>query len=506
MSNLSKTFSGQAALAGLNLTIEAGQVHALLGGNGSGKSTFIKILSGYHKPDPGGSVRVAGSELTFGSPESSRSSGCRFVHQDLGLIDTSSVLDNVMFGRGFPRTLATVRSRRARHLAVAMLDRAGLDLDPDALVGALTPAQKTEVAVARALSPASGEEVRLLVLDEPTATLPHDEVDQLLATIRRVSSHQVGVIFVTHRLEEVLRVAHQVTVLRDGRRIASRGMEGLTRSELVHLLVGDELDETQAIAEKLADPADAPVALTARSVSTQTVAPFDLDVRQGEIVGVAGITGSGREAVLGSLFGALKRIDGEVRVKNAPLRPNDPRRSIRAGMVFMPAERRTRGGVLGLSAQENLSLAKVTKHWRFPLMRRTQERRQTAYWFSRLGVRPDDGSTLPLSAFSGGNQQKILLARWLNCEPSVLMVDEPTQGVDIQARARIHEELVGAAKSGTAVLVSSSDVDELVALSHRVLILRAGEVVEILEGSDVTIGNVTRRTLVSTHEEHHEDS
>ncbi|WP_190814612.1 sugar ABC transporter ATP-binding protein [Saccharopolyspora pogona] len=500
VSNLSKTFAGQTALAGLDLTIGAGRVHALLGGNGSGKSTFIKILSGYHKPDPGGDVQVAGHSLAFGSPDSSRAAGCRFVHQDLGLVDTSSVLDNLMFGRGFPRTLGTVRSRRARLLAIEMLDRAGLQLHPDTLVGALTPAQKTEVAVARALSPVAGEEVRLLLLDEPTANLPHDEVDQLLATIRRVSSRQIGVIFVTHRLEEVLQVAHEVTVLRDGIRVASREVDGLTRSQLVHLLVGDELDETQAAAEGLNDPSLAPVALAARSVSTDSVAPFDLDVRQGEIVGIAGITGSGREEVLGSLFGALDRSGGEVIINDVVLRKGSPRAAIRSGAAFMPAERRTRGGVLQLSAHENLSLATISKHWRFPVMRRAQERAQTAYWFDRLGVRPLHGGTLPLSALSGGNQQKLLLARWLNRSPSVLMVDEPTQGVDIQARARIHEELVDAAMSGAAVVVSSTDVDELVALCHRILIFRTGALAAVLEGDGVNTSNVTRQTLISNHE------
>lgn len=499
VSDLSKSFAGQVALAGLDITVAAGQVHALLGGNGSGKSTFIKVLSGYHKPDPGGSVLLGGKKLSFGSPESSRVLGCRFVHQDLGLVETSSILDNLMLGRGFPRMMGTINGKRARALASEMLARADLDLDPGTLVGALSPAQRTEVAVARALSPIPGEDARLLVLDEPTANLPHDEVDQLLATIRRVSDHGIGVLFVTHRLEEVLRVAHRVTVLRDGRRVEARNVDGLSRSDLVHMLVGDELEEAHSRSERMTVKADSPTVISVRSVSTTAIAPFDVDIKEGEIVGVAGITGSGREAFLGAIFGAIDRTQGTVEVNGLPVANSSPRSAIRAGMSFMPAERRTRGGVMSLTAAENMSLASVGKIWRFPIIRRAVERAQTQSWFDRLGVRPASGINMPLAAFSGGNQQKVLLARWLNCTPRALLVDEPTQGVDVGARAKIHEQLVSVAARGAAVVVSSSDVDELVALSHRIVILQAGRVAATLSGDELTVANVTRHTLASTH-------
>jgi ribose transport system ATP-binding protein len=246
---LTKTFAGVVALNKVDLTVEPGEVHALLGENGSGKSTFIKILSGYHNPDPGSEVRIDGKAMQLGSPDPAYELGCRFVHQDLGLIDSSSVVDNLCMNTGFPTRFGTVRQRSARRRARTDLARVGLEhVQPESLVGALTPAMKTGVAVARALRQDSDETVKLLVLDEPTATLPDNEVQHLLGIVRQVAASGVGVLYVTHRLDEVFQVADRVTVLRDGRKAATEPTTALDRRRLINLLVGSELDELHATA------------------------------------------------------------------------------------------------------------------------------------------------------------------------------------------------------------------------------------------------------------------
>src|SRR3712207_873199 len=312
---VSKTFAGVVALDNLHLVIEHGEVHALLGENGSGKSTFIKILSGYHAPDPGGDVRVDDTEVHLGAPESSYALGCRFVHQDLGLIDSSSVLDNLFMSSGFPTRAGTVRRREAERQARIDLARVGLDhIDPHALLASLTPAVKTGVAVARALRADSATPVRVLVLDEPTATLPDDEVHQLLDIVRQVASRGVGVLYVTHRLDEVFDIADRASVLRDGRLVATEPTGNLTRAQLVNLLLGSELDELQAATENLHPEVGAAPVLDVADLRGGPLRGVSLAVRPGDIVGIAGITGSGRETVLGTIFGASPRKSGEVRV------------------------------------------------------------------------------------------------------------------------------------------------------------------------------------------------
>lgn len=288
----------------MDLTIDGGEVHALLGENGSGKSTFIKVLSGFHRPDAG-EVTIDGTPVTLGSAESAYASGCRFVHQDLGLVETESVLDNLYLNAGFPTRWGTVRGGAARtreELAVVGLE----DLDLRAAVATLSPAVKTGIAVTRALLRDDSVEARLLVLDEPTATLPDDEVRQLLDIVRRVAGTGVGVLYVTHRLDEVFEVADTVTVLRDGHRVATEPIAALDRRRLINLLVGSELDETHAVSEALHSEHGETV-LAVRALDAGPVRGLDLDVRPGNVIGIAGITGSGRETVLGALFGATPR-------------------------------------------------------------------------------------------------------------------------------------------------------------------------------------------------------
>lgn len=497
VSNLGKTFSGQAALQDLGLSIESGEVHALLGENGSGKSTFIKILSGYHLPDRGGSVHIEGRELALGDPGAAYRLGARFVHQDLGLVGTSSVADNMFLGSRFPQRFGTVRTSALRAEARRHLEVLGLDLDPDTPVDALSPAMKTGVAVARALRTGDHGAVRLLVLDEPTATLPDHEVHQLLEIVTAVARRGVGVLYVTHRLDEIFQIADRVSVLRDGVKVAERLVDGLRRGELVELLVGRNMAGALTRSAPPTAPPRDQVVLSVRGLRASPIRSVSFSVHPGEIVGFAGITGSGRETLLGSVFGATDRTGGEIVCGSSTLRRLDAKQTIQAGAAYLPAERKTQGAMLEMTARENLTIVNLSPFRRRLGIERKSELNVVSHWFRKLGVRPSNGMEHPLTWFSGGNQQKILLAKWLRCQPKVLFLDEPTQGVDVGARAQIHEQLREAAVTGAAVLISSSDADELCALCHRVLVIRRGQIATELSGPNLTERNISKHSLGS---------
>ena len=495
--NLSKAFAGTRALDGLDFSVEAGEVRALLGENGSGKSTLIKILAGFHHPS-GGSVLVGGVPLAFGSAAASHGLGLRFVHQNLALVDQLSVEDNLALSTGYPVLSGVIRVRASRASAVEALRRVGLEIDPGSLVGKLTPAEKTGVAVARALRGVREDEATVLVLDEPTATLPDVEVARILQIVRTVQAMGVAVVYVTHRLEEVFQVASTVTVLQDGRHVATVPVGTLSREELVHLMVGEELDEVHRAASSIHRLEGAP-ALEVSGLHTARLHGVSVNVSSGEIVGVAGITGSGREELLGCIFGVHEVAEGRVVVSGTEVRGNSPRTSIGHGVAFVPAERQRLGTLASLSARENISITNDRLMSR-PLLDRRYERRSTAEWFRRLKVRPQGEVERPLGLFSGGNQQKVVFGKWLQRTPRVLLLDEPTQGVDVATKALLHRNLLNAAADGAAILVSSSDSDELAALCHRVLILHDGRVVEVLEGDDVTPTAISQRLLHAPHD------
>jgi ribose transport system ATP-binding protein len=502
--SLAKAFAGNVALHPLSLRIEPGEVRALVGENGSGKSTTIKILSGNYRPGPGGEVCIGGVPLRFGSPESSYALGARFVQQDLGLVDSCTILDNICLTAGFATTLGTVRQRELRRSIARDLAALSIDADPATLVGELSMATKTGVAVARALRANPRSQARLLVLDEPTATLPEDEVAHLLATVRQVSATGVAVLYVTHRLDEVFEIADTITVLRDGRKVADKAVRELDRPSLVHLLVGRELEDARSAAARRhaaagqrrapgSQAADPLLAVT--GLSAGPLRDFSLSARASEIVGIAGITGSGREAALPAVFGSIPRLGGVVRVDGTPLPPMRPDLAIAAGVAYLPPDRKVRGSIQDASALENLTLANLRPFYRRMVLRRRAEADEGRAWFRRLGVRPADGLAMPLGSFSGGNQQKILFGKWLRCGPRVLLLDEPTQGVDIGAKAELYPEILRAAADGAAVVVASSDIDDLRVLCDRVLVLRRGALAAELTGADVTTEAISRECL-----------
>lgn len=493
VTSLSKSFGGTAALSGVELSIDPGRIHALLGENGSGKSTLIKILAGYHAPDAGKAF-IAGSRLTFGSAEASYRLGCRVVHQDLALVEGCSILDNICFTAGFASRLGTLRHREGRLIAERALARAGLHLDVRQPVAGLPQALKTGVALARALREDLKSPAHLLILDEPTATLPHEEVDQLLRIVRDIASSGVGVLYVSHRLAEIRRLADDVTVLRDGRKVATGTVPSLPEQTLIGLLTDGKLGQATA-------PPAGPGAraasrmLTVRNLACGALADFSAELSAGEVVGVAGLTGSGREALLASIFGAVPRDRGEVIVDGRPVRASRPDLSMAAGMAYLPPDRKVQGGIMSLSARDNISITDLGPFRRVLHLSRGAEGREARRWFELLGIRPASGTDSSLEGFSGGNQQKVLFSKWLRRHPKVLLLDEPTQGVDIAAKAELHRQIAKTAAAGAAVLVSSADVEELLAVSHRLLVIRAGRLVASLARQDATLSDVVRHTL-----------
>lgn len=492
--SLSKTYPGQVALDGAALRVMPGEVHALVGQNGSGKSTLIKLLGGYVKADHGDDVRFGGERIDLWALDRDIRSRIRIVHQDLGLVPTLSTVENLGLGRGFlSGPVGNIRWREEVRRAQELLLAFGLAPDVRQPVGTLSAAERAAVAIMRALQDWDSSRPGLLVLDEPTASLNRGEVDALFREVRRVAAEGAGVLFVSHMIDEVLELADRVTVLRDGQVVASgEPAAELDERRLVELIVGRPVAD-------LYPEVDAAVGRPVLELSMVfgiALRGVNLKVHEGEIVGVAGLVGSGREEIAGAVFGATPRFMGKVLVDKRKVFAT-PRDSIRAGMALVPADRKA----LGLDTQERLHqhipLPRLGPLQRGLRLRHRAARRESAAWAERLEVQP------PLierrmEKFSGGNQQKAVLARWLRTEPRVLLLDEPTQGVDVGAKATIYGHVRDAAERGVAVLVASSDAEELVHLCDRVLVFRSGSVAAELRGSSLTEERLIAETLGAT--------
>ena len=389
---VSKTFTRTQALAGVSMTIQPGEVHALLGQNGSGKSTLIKILSGYHQPDAGGAIRIQGNELPFQAPMQSYRLGCRFVQQDLGLVPNLSVQDNMSLGSGFPTAWGTIRDKASREQAKADLAKLNLDIDPKAMVSTLAASERTGVAIARALREDPEYPHCLLVLDEPTATLPVDEVDNLLDRVAAIAALGVGVLYVTHHLGEVFRVAQKVSVFRDGRVVGAGPVSDFDHASIVGLLAGEELlaEESETRRQKFARAAARKheTVFEISGLHAGAATGISLTAERGEIVGIAGLAGSGRDTILGAAFGSLPRAAGEVKVAGKPLPASRPDVAIGQGVAYVAPDRKTGGSVMTMSARENLTLPNLKPFWKGGVVRRKAEKKVTAEWFERLSVRP----------------------------------------------------------------------------------------------------------------------
>jgi ribose transport system ATP-binding protein len=480
MSGIVKTFPGVRALDGVDLRVEAGEVHCLLGQNGAGKSTLIKVLAGAHQPDHG-EIRWRGAPATLSSPVTALRLGVATMYQELDLVPGLSVAENIFLGHEKSR-FGFSRRGAARAEAAALMRRLGHpEIRPEREVGLLSAAGQQLVSMARALA----HDARLIVMDEPTAALASDEVDNLFRIVGELAADGVSVVYISHRLEEIRRIGSRVTVLKDGRTVASGLPADTPTSELVDLVSGREV--RTVFPERETTTVDESVeVLRVEGLSRRgEFSGVSFTVHAGEILGIAGLVGAGRSEILETVFGARKPDSGSVSVNGVRLKPGSVASAVRAGIGLAPEERKSQGLLLELPVAHNVTLASLGKYSSFGFTDRAREMRDSRTTLERLDLRPADPRRL-VGTFSGGNQQKAVVARWLVRGCRVLLLDEPTRGVDVGARAELYRLIHELAADGVAVVLVSSEVPEVLGLADRVLVLREGEVLADRPASDLT--------------------
>jgi ribose transport system ATP-binding protein len=492
---VSKAYGSTQALHDVSLTVEPGTIHALLGGNGSGKSTLIKILAGVVNADAGELiVKGDATDARSQTPAAARAMQLHFVHQQSSTFDDLSVAENLAIGRGFSTGVAgRIRWREQRKRSSEVLARFGIAAEPAARVGELGSATQMMVAIARALQDQDHAHDGVLLLDEPTASLPPHEVDILLSALRRYADSGQSIVYVTHRLDEVMRVADAATVLRDGRKTAELRSGEFDHDELVDAIMGRALVQVTRPEMSSRPHAGGDPVLELRGGDDDAL----LSLHAGECVAVAGLLGSGRSALLRRIFGVLPRPDEELVVDGQTVPAGAPWRAMRAGIAYVPEDRPRDAIFADQSITENLSVVTLDTFRRVRWVDRRAERARARQLIDDYHVRASSEAA-PLGSLSGGNQQKVVVARWMQREPRVLLLDEPTQGVDVGARAEIHAIIRRAVEAGAAALVVSSEFDELVALGDRAIVMRGGRIAGEAAGSDMAEGILN--TLVYAQE------
>ncbi len=424
------------------------------------------------------------------TPAGAGAAGLHFVHQQRSTFAELTVTENLAIGRGFDTGVGgRIEWRRARRRAAAVLERFQVDVHPDRELGELSPATQTMVAIARALQDQDGDGDGVLLLDEPTAALPAPEVSLLLDALRRYAAAGQAIVYVTHRLEEVFAVADRATLLRDGRVVDVVEPGRLDHDALVELMMGRSVEQI----ERLRGRPEGRTILAARELATGSLAPFDLELREGEIVGLGGLTGSGRSTVLEALFGASPLESGEIRIDGEPRRIGSPHEAMAAGLAYVPEDRQADAAFPDLGVGENLSLTVVPDYWQRGRLNRRRERSDGLRLLDSFRIAAESDAA-PLRSLSGGNQQKVVLARWLRRKPRILLLDEPTQGVDVGARAEIYELIHRAVAAGAAALIASSDFEELARICDRVVVLRRGQAVAELRDGELDADRIARLT------------
>jgi simple sugar transport system ATP-binding protein/ribose transport system ATP-binding protein len=474
---VSKHFGGVRALDGVTLSVPKGSVHALVGENGAGKSTLGRIVAGALAPD-GGRIRLDGREVSFRSPREALDHGVAAIAQEPSIVPHLTVAQNVFLGAE-PRNAGFIRRRRLDRAYAALAESAGFDLPGGMSAGRLRTSEQQKVEILRALS----RDAQLIVMDEPTAALGAQETQHLHEIVLRLARAGRTIVLISHFLGEVLELADDVTVLRDGRLVKTAPTADETEASLVEAMLGRSLTSTFPTKNVPAD--NAPVVLSVRGLSAPGVEAATFDLRAGEILGLAGLVGAGRTELARAIFGAARIASGEVVLGTGTPLGRNPRRSLRAGLALIPESRKDDGLLFLRSSLENATLSRLGALSTAGVVRRRRERRAGREVLERCGVRGASFSA-PVSALSGGNQQKVLLARVLLCRPDVVIADEPTRGVDVGAKRAIYDFLTGLADEGLGVLLISSELEEVIGLSHRVLVMRRGRLVSELAGEAIT--------------------
>jgi ribose transport system ATP-binding protein len=471
---ISKRFGGTEALSNVSLELRRGEVLALLGENGAGKSTLIKILAGVHLPDHGEILRTdeEGGQSGTGAP-------IAFIHQDLGLIEWMTVEENICLGMGYPRRFGLIDQTASRRRAVDVLAELGIAIDPDDRVESLSRTEKSLVAISRAIA----SKARIVVLDEPTASLPADEVRHLFAAIDRLRASGVAMIYVSHRLDEVFQIADRVVVLRDGKVAGERDVAATSPAEIIRLIVGR--DHSQVFHRTASTLGNERLRLT--DLLTESVGPVSCAFRSGEVVGLVGLRGAGQETIGAALFGLVPVIGGTIELDGVRAAPDSPRAAMSLGINLVWGDRNSGSIVPVLSVQENMFINPISaglKPWSYMSPRREAENARALG--SKVGLRPNQPD-LPIETFSGGNQQKVVIGRWLNLRGKILMFEDPTAGVDVGAKAEIYQLFNQALADGASIILISTDFEEVANICHRALVFDRGKVVAELAGAALSV-------------------
>jgi rhamnose transport system ATP-binding protein len=475
---ITKSFAGVHALKEASFELRAGEVHALVGENGAGKSTLIKIITGAEAADAG-TLTILGRRIPHMDPATSRSLGVAAIYQQPSLFPHLSVAENIALALESGHIWRRVDWRARNRNGAELLARVGASIEPERLVETLSMPEQQLVEIAKAV----GADAKILIMDEPTASLTAREVESLFKVIRLLRGHGVGIIYISHRLEEISTIADRVTVLRDGNTIATRPVDQVERGELIHLMVGREL---AAVFPKRGVRAGE-VVLEVRRLASQAAGIRDvtLSVRRGEILGLAGLVGSGRTELGETLFGLRPTDAGEILLRHVPVEVASPAHAIQLGIGYLPEDRRQHGVLLDMPVTANSTLANLRAVARRGFIDRAAERRLAQRYVDQLRIKTPSISA-PVGSLSGGNQQKVALARWLSIEPTVLILDEPTQGVDVGSKSEIHALMQDLAERGLAIIMISSELPEILGMSDRVVVMSAGTVTGVLSRADAT--------------------
>jgi ribose transport system ATP-binding protein len=502
IARLSKTFGGAKALDDVTLTVLPGEVHGLLGQNGSGKSTLIKILAGYHDPEPGAELTIFGRPARLPLlPGEFRKLGLAFVHQQLGLMPTLSVVENLRIGELATRDNWRLSWARERRRAREVFARFGLAIDPDERIADLPQVERALVAIVRAFEDIRESRVKrggagILILDEPTPFLPRAGIDRLFDLVRQIAREGASVLFVSHDVDEVMEITNRATVLRDGRVAGTLVTADSTPADFVEMIIGRRM---RPFAPRDRDLSDQSAEVTISGLTGGSLRNVAITLRRGEALGLTGLIGSGFDEALSLLFGATRAEGGRLMIGGADydLTAMTPTMARAAGIALLPADRLGASGVGRLSVSHNATLPVIDSFMRGLWLDRRAVARRAMELCKAYDVRPAD-PTLNLEDLSGGNQQKVLLAKWLQTKPALLMLDEPTQGVDVGARQQVYEALDAAAKQGASILCASTDAEQLAAICHRVLIFSRGRIAHELKGADVSKEQIAEQCYKSS--------
>ena len=490
LTEIVKRFAGVTALKGVDFALQAGEVHALVGENGAGKSTLIKIMTGAYRRD-GGTMRLQGAEVDFATPADAQAAGVTAVHQEIHLLGYRSVAENIFLGRE-PRRFGLVDWVRMNREAGDAMAGIGIEIDPRQTLGTLSTARQQMVAIARGISLGAST----LVLDEPTSSLADREVAILFDLVRRLQASGTGIVYISHRFDELYAICDRVTVLRDGALVGTRPLAGLDRIDLVCMMLGKSRDElrtgtTGFHAKEIASTSGPPLLRAELVARRPKLSGVTVEVRKGEIVGLAGLLGSGRTETARIIFGVEPAESGAVYRNAARLDPQSPTEAIEAGFAFLSEDRKAEGIIPDLSVRENLTLAALPALTRFGVVDRGKQDEIVKRFMARLGIKASSPEQ-KIRDLSGGNQQKVLLARWLCTKPALLILDEPTRGIDIGAKAEIQALINELAADGLGVLMISSELEELVEGSTRVVVLRDGRNVAEFRGAAISPASIIR--------------